>query len=267
MQNYDGRRLYSASDLVNFLGCPHASTLDVRQLTEPVDFPDDDAQTKLLQEKGLAHERDYLESLRAQGRSIVEVADAGSVKDRAARTLAAMCSGVDVVYQGALLSDPWHGYSDFLLKTDGASALGEWAYDVADTKLSRSAKPSHVLQLCVYADLLASAQGAAPKMLHVVLGGGGKASLRPSSVQHYYAIAKRRFEGFAAQPGSGSAAVRFNMKISRLQSDIVIAARPQDKSRCIDGGGLARVIWPDKNIQTTAQFEREGAFRAEAPKS
>ena len=86
MRSYDGRRLYSASDLVNFLGCSHASTLDVRQLAEPVDFPDDDAQTKLLQEKGLAHERDYLESLRAQGRSIVEVADAGSVKDRAART-------------------------------------------------------------------------------------------------------------------------------------------------------------------------------------
>ncbi len=58
-----------------------------------------------------------------------------------------------------------------------------------------------------------------------------------------------------------------DMKIRRLQPDIVIAARPQDISRCIDGGSFARVIWPDKNIQTTAQFERKGAFRAEAPKS
>jgi hypothetical protein len=53
MRIYQGRRLYSASDLVNFLGCTHATALDLRQLTQPVEFPPEDAQTRLLREKGL----------------------------------------------------------------------------------------------------------------------------------------------------------------------------------------------------------------------
>jgi uncharacterized protein len=202
MRIYQNRRLYSASDLVNFLGCVHATALDVRQLTDPVEFPPEDAQTRLLQEKGLAHERAYLEALRQGGRSVAEVSSDGSLEERAERTLAAMRDGADVVYQGALISEPWHGYSDFLLKVATLSDLGGWSYDVADTKLSRSAKPSHVLQLCVYADLLARAQGAPPRLLHVVLGAGGQATLRTSSVQHYYQIAKTRFETFAGQPGA-----------------------------------------------------------------
>ncbi|MDZ4374367.1 MAG: TM0106 family RecB-like putative nuclease [Phenylobacterium sp.] len=206
MRIYGEKRLYSASDLVNFLGCTHATGLDVRQLSDPVEFPPDDAHTVLLQEKGLAHEKAYLERLRAEGRSIVEVSDDGSLETRAARTLDAMREGADVVYQGALLAQPWHGYSDFLLKVERPSIFGGWAYDVADTKLSQTAKPSHVLQLCVYADLLARAQGAAPHMLHVVLGAGGLATLRASSVQHYFAIAKARFERFGADPGVSSGA-------------------------------------------------------------
>ena len=176
MLTHHGTRLYSASDLVNFMGCVHATALDVGQLAAPVKFPEADAQTKLLQDKGIEHERAYLERLRAQGRSIVEVSPEGSLEARAALTLEAMRAGVDVVYQGALLAPPWHGYSDFLLKVDGVpSALGDFAYDVADTKLSRSAKPKHVLQLCVYGDLLTAVQGVPLEPLMV--------SLDPSSVR------------------------------------------------------------------------------------
>jgi hypothetical protein len=70
---------------------------------------------------------------------------------------------------------PWHGFSDFLLRVNGvASHLG----DVADTKLARTAKPKHVIQLCVYADLLGVAQGVEPPQMHVSLGDGKQVSLR-----------------------------------------------------------------------------------------
>ena len=205
MRIYAGERLYSAGDLVTFLGCRHATALDVRQLTEPVAFGEDDAQTRLLQEKGLAHERAYLQRLRDAGRSVVEIADSGSLEDRAARTLAAMQAGAEVVYQGALLGSPWQGYSDFLLKVDGTSAFGPWAYDVADTKLARAAKPSHVLQLSVYGDLLEAAQGRPPELLRVVLGDGGEAVLETASVRYYTAAARRRMEAFAAAPEATTA--------------------------------------------------------------
>jgi len=204
---HHGARLYSASDLVNFMGCVHATALDVGQLAAPVKFPEADAQTKLLQDKGIEHERAYLERLRAQGRSIVEITSDGSLEARAALTLEAMRSGVDVVYQGALLAPPWHGYSDFLLRVDGVpSALGDFAYDVADTKLSRSAKPKHVLQLCVYGHLLTAVQGVPPPNFHVALGTGEMVSLPSASVRHYFDTARRRFGAFAGLTAHETAA-------------------------------------------------------------
>ena len=208
MRIHEGERLYSASDLVNFLGCAHNTALDARQLTDRIDLPPDDALTKLLQKKGLEHEQAFLQRLRAEGRSVVEVAREGSIEQQAELTAEALKTGVDVVYQGALLAHPWHGYSDFLLKAEGDSALGAYTYDVADTKLSRTAKPSHILQMCVYADLLSRVQDAPARMLHVILGDGGQATIRTASVQYYYEIAKGRFEAFAAGPEMRSTAER-----------------------------------------------------------
>lgn len=201
MRVADGARLYSASDLVNYMGCDHATLFDLRQLTQPVEIPTDDAYTVLLQEKGLEHERAYLESLRREGRSVVEIPSADDVTTRARLTVEALKAGADVIYQGALLAPPWHGYSDFLLRRDGvASTLGAYAYDVADTKLARQAKPKHVLQLCVYAHLLRTIQGVAPPLLLVALGGGGREAVRGADVVAYYEFARRRFETFVADP-------------------------------------------------------------------
>lgn len=195
----DGQLLFSASDLVNFLGCTHASALDLANLDNPQSFESDDEETQLLQRLGIAHEQAYLERLRSEGRSIAEIPADVDLAARVDHTLEAMRAGVEVIYQGALLASPWHGYSDFLLKVDGVtSALGSFAYDVADTKLARTAKPKHIMQLCVYADLLAAVQGIDPPQLHVVLGNGEIASLPTAVVRHYYATARDRFVAFTA---------------------------------------------------------------------
>lgn len=197
MRLVNGARLYSASDLVNYMGCDHATLLDLHQLDQPIDIAEDDAYTVLLQEKGLEHERAYLESLRRSGRAIVEVPSGDDLETRARLTIEALQSGADVVYQGALLAPPWHGYSDFLLRRDDlASNLGAYAYDIADTKLARQAKPKHLLQLCVYADLLRGIQGIAPQSLVVGLGGGGQETVRAVDVSAYAEFARRRFEAF-----------------------------------------------------------------------
>ena len=206
MLRHQERTIFSASDLVNFMGCAHATVLDVRNLSTPTTFPPDDESAVLLQEKGIEHERAYLERLRAEGRSIAEIPSEGSIEERAAATLAAMREGHDVIYQGAFLAGRWHGYSDFLIRRDGvASDLGDYAYDVADTKLARSAKPKHVLQLCVYADMLADLQGVPPPAMHVVLGTGEVATLRTSSVLHYFSFARARFETFVDAVPAASA--------------------------------------------------------------
>ena len=200
-----GKRIYSATDLVNYLGCTHATFEDLRQLVQPVALPADDEHAKLLQEKGIEHEKAYLGRLQKEGRTVTEIASEGTLGERVAATHKAMRAGADVVYQGALFNSPWHGFSDFLLRVNGVtSQLGDYAYDVADTKLARTAKPKHVIQLCVYADLLVAAQGIEPPQMHVVLGDGKMASLRTSDVRHYYGVARRRFEGFVAAPPTAS---------------------------------------------------------------
>jgi hypothetical protein len=64
MREEGGLRFYSASDLVNYLGCAHATFCDLRQLAQPVELSEDDKYAALLQEKGFEHERAYLERLR-----------------------------------------------------------------------------------------------------------------------------------------------------------------------------------------------------------
>lgn len=179
------------------MGCVHATTFDTINLVEPASFPLNDESAVLLQEKGIEHELAYLARLRGEGRSVAEISAEGTLDERVDATRQAMREGPDVIYQGAFLVGRWHGYSDFLLRRDDvASSLGAYSYDVADTKLARSAKAKHVLQLCVYAEMLAAEQGVMPVGMHVVLGSGEIASLATTSVLHYHRRARKRFEAF-----------------------------------------------------------------------
>jgi predicted RecB family nuclease len=196
VRRYHDSLLYSASDLVTFLGCRHATFLDRRQLDAPVPLGDADPYLALLQQKGIEHERAYLERLRDEGREIVEIAGDGSLEDRVARTRAAMAAGVEVIYQGALRRGSWHGYADFLIRVPGESRLGPYCYEPVDTKLAHTEKPKHVLQLCVYAELLGVEQGARPVHLHIVLGVGPPITLLLADFHYYFALAQQRFEAF-----------------------------------------------------------------------
>ena len=148
MRTTSGGLLFSASDLLNFLGCTHATWLDLRVVKGgPRPSDQEDAYAKLLQEKGLEHEKEYLWRLREKGLSIEEIASSGTLDERVTATRAAMRKGVDIIYQGALTTIPWHGYSDFLRRVDVPSDLGAWSYEVSDTKLARTAKPKHAIQL------------------------------------------------------------------------------------------------------------------------
>lgn len=205
MQVNGGELLFSASDLVTFLGCRHATLLDLKAARGGPKAPaQHDAQTELLQKKGLEHEAAYLERLRADGLTIETIPSSGTLDERVSATRDAMRRGVDIVYQGALLGRPWHGYSDFLRKVDVPSQLGPWSYIVLDTKLSRTAKPSHVIQLGVYATLIDQEQGLVPANVGVLLGDGTEAVLRTHDYTHFMQAAADRLVGFTDVPPEAS---------------------------------------------------------------
>lgn len=199
MRSTAGGLLFSASDLVTFMGCRHATWLDAAAARGGARPPEIvDAQTELLQQRGLEHERAYLQDLGEVGLRIETIEAEGTVDERAAATREAMKRGADIIYQGALIDRPWHGYSDFLRRVEVPSLLGGWSYIVIDTKLARSAKASHAVQLGVYAKLLKSEQGLLPGTLHVKLGDGTEASLLTRDCNDYIGAAMQRFEQFVA---------------------------------------------------------------------
>jgi predicted RecB family nuclease len=208
VQLIDGGPVYAATDLVGFLACAHRLALERAALAGLVDRPvRNDPTIELIAKRGLAHEQRYLASLRAAGRSIVEISRDGSVTDvgqdlrrAAGETAAALRTGADVVYQATFFDGRWRGHADFLLRVDRPSALGDWSYEVADTKLARHATAGAVVQVCSYVEQLERVQGLEPRELHLVLGGreARTETHRVADVMAYYRRIKAEFEAAVA---------------------------------------------------------------------
>lgn len=158
----------SASDLSQFLGCHHRTALDLavaRGLREAPSWVD--PALVVLQQRGLVHERQYAKALSDEGLQVIDLANCDG-DHAAARSVEALRSGAEVILQPALENGRWFGRPDVLRRVESASALGKWSYEVADTKLARETRGGTVLQLALYSDLLAAAQGAVPEFFHVV---------------------------------------------------------------------------------------------------
>lgn len=196
-----GRILLSASDLMRFMGCTHATALDLAHMRGQGPAPREDSDdAALLQKQGDAHEAAHLAKLKASGVSVVEIARS-DLADNAQATRAVLAGGPQIVFQGALLGDNWGGWSDFLERVERPSNLGPFSYEVTDTKLKRRPHPKHVLQLVLYSDLLTQIQGIAPEFAHVELGDGSRARLRLADYQAYARMARQRLETFLESPG------------------------------------------------------------------
>ena len=200
MYEHEGALVVSASDLTGFLECEHLTRLSLEAARgERARPPAVDPMTALVAEHGIAHEVRHVQRLRDRGLRVVEIAaprgrDAGQLVRAQADTLAAMRAGADVVYQATFFDGTWRGHADFLLKrTDRSSALGPWAYDVADTKLARRVKVPALLQMALYGDLLAGLQGVPPELLTVVTGDQRELVFRYADAAAYTRATRSRF--------------------------------------------------------------------------
>ena len=169
MQKIGNAIQLSASDLVGHLNCRNLTELDLAvargTLAKPRTW---NPLLDVLRERGLRHEQGYVDHLSAQGLDIETVAGVGLDEDAVAATAKAMRLGREVIVQGAFLADNWGGRTDVLLRVETPSPLGEWSYEVVDTKLSRETKGGTVLQLSLYSDLVGRTQGLTPQRSHVI---------------------------------------------------------------------------------------------------
>src|SRR4051812_37033398 len=124
MKERDGTVYVSATDLANHLSCRHLTTLDIRLAKGEISAPSwENPHLVVLQQRGLEHERSYIEDLRAKGLSLVDLSN--KPKESASEaTLAAMKGGAQAIVQASFASGDWRGRADVLLRVEQHEKLG-----------------------------------------------------------------------------------------------------------------------------------------------
>ena len=101
----------AASDLGRFLSCRHCTALDMQVAQglrpKPPVYPD--PFLDLLIERGLAHEKEYVESISSAGDEVLDLGDLAfrSPSEAADGTLSAMRKGLPAIAQGLLRCGEW----------------------------------------------------------------------------------------------------------------------------------------------------------------
>ena len=197
MEYVDGNVRLSAGDLVNHLACGHLTVLNSEVAAGVRAAPTDwDPTVALMRERGVAHERNYLQHLEDIGLRLTQIVGVGVNAEAVSATVAAMRNGADVIVQAALSSGRWAGRIDALLRVQKPSNLGEWSYEAVDAKLSRETRSGTILQLSLYSELVSSVQGVLPEHMYVVAPWTGfePQVYRTTDYAAYYRLVKRRLE-------------------------------------------------------------------------
>ncbi|MCM8533618.1 MAG: TM0106 family RecB-like putative nuclease [Lentisphaeraceae bacterium] len=168
------------TELIEFLQCRHMAKL--RSLGVVPDSTISE-EIQLLRDKGIEHEENYLKTLTG---NVVCIDTEASTDEQHAETIEAMKSGADWVYQAYLQDEERAGYADFLQKAAKESDLGEFSYEVIDTKLSINPSPSNAIQLIHYSELVSKTQGFEPQNFHLVHGDNSQTTLCRDDIIDYY---------------------------------------------------------------------------------
>ena len=192
---------FSATDLASHLSCDHLTQLNMDVAKGKRGKSKNwNPLLETLQKRGQLHETAYLNHLEENGEKVLVIEGNGLDEKQAQETVKAMRAGVTVISQGVLLHEKWGGRADILMRVDTPSKLGNWSYEVIDTKLARETKGASVLQLCLYSDLLSKIQGCAPEFMYVVVPWSDfePQAFRTSDYLAYYRFVKQSFESAVA---------------------------------------------------------------------
>ncbi len=163
----------TASDLFNYAKCSQRPFQDLH--ADPNLKVEIHPLVKLLWESGVQYEAKVIASLKKDNpdKSFAEISsDKPLSEELILQTQEAMQQGFDYIYQGVIRADKCVGRPDLLLKTPGASALGDYHYVPMDIKLARvestwdngneNLQKEQQWQILFYGDILQKVQGLRP---------------------------------------------------------------------------------------------------------
>lgn len=199
----------SATDLTNSLACEHLTQQRLKlvrgERSKPK--PAEDPHAELTRERGDAHEAKHLARLTEEvGGDVVDLTPgkipfaAEALRAGADRTAEAMRSGAALIFQAQFFDGTWQGRADFLRRTDTPSGLGDYSYELIDTKLARYVKPSVVHQLSLYNRMLGEIQDYAPPVAWLILGDDSEVSIELGRYAALHRHVVKRLEATVGAP-------------------------------------------------------------------
>ena len=190
------KTLYSPTDLNNFVSCKYHIKNDLTANDLGLKKKEKSADLKLRIEYGKEHEKEYFRILSKKHKKNITIDPKQPADKKYKETIKAIKSGYDLIYKAYLMHEDFGGEIDFLIKHKSKSKLGDFSYEVYDTKVTKTLRPKHALQTTGYSFLLGKVQGLIPKRMHLVDGTKLINSFNVSEFIDYFSFTKKNFEKF-----------------------------------------------------------------------
>ena len=186
----------SPSDLNNFVSCKYHAFNDLNEHVKKLKKKDPSEDMKLWRRYGDEHEAKHLKLLKEKYSNNITIDPTKSDEDRFNNTIDAIKKGFDLIYKAYFIEDQFRGEADFLIKTNVKSDLGDYSYEVYDTKVTKNLKPKHVLQITAYSYLISKITGVLPKQMYLIDGKSEYHTYKVHEFLDYFNFTKNKFEDF-----------------------------------------------------------------------
>ena len=188
--------LYSPTDLNNFVACKYYIKNDFIADEQNLKKKEKSADLNLRIQYGKEHEKKHLNIFSKKFKKSITINHKQSDEKRYHETLQALKDGYDFIYKAFFIDKNLRGELDFLLKEKKKSNLGDYSYEVYDTKITKNLKPKHVLQITGYSYLLSKSQGLMPTQMHLIDGGDLITTFKVNEFIDYFLYTQNNFEKF-----------------------------------------------------------------------
>ena len=193
------KNFYSATMLTRYINCKHTITNEFNEKKLNLKRSERTVADNLRLEKGLIHEVDYFKELSKKYKKVknIKVLKNLSKEEKIKETNKALKEGYELIYGGWLKSGNWSGELDFLeINNEVKSNLGNYSYEITDTKNSSKVKGDHIYQVCLYSFLLQEAQGILSDNFFILLKDKSKEFIKLKEVYDTFLLHKNSYENF-----------------------------------------------------------------------
>ncbi len=185
--------------LTRYINCKHTITNEFNEKKLNLKRSERTGADNLRLEKGLIHEVDYFKELSKKYKKVknIKVLKNLSKEEKIKETNKALKDGYELIYGGWLKSGNWSGELDFLeINNKVKSNLGNYGYEITDTKNSSKVKGDHIYQVCLYSFLLQEAQGTLSDNFFILLKDKSKEIIKLKEVYDTFLLHKNSYENF-----------------------------------------------------------------------